>query len=68
MQFENLKTVKIDSKTMQSALELMKLCVTPKPRDAIHLATALDEGISTIVSDDVDFDHINGIKRTALDD
>ncbi|MEK6871872.1 MAG: PIN domain-containing protein [Nanoarchaeota archaeon] len=34
-----------------------------KPRDAIHLASALSENISEIISDDSDFDKIKEIKR-----
>ena len=33
------------------------------PRDAIHLATMRDSGLSTIVSEDSDFDRISGIER-----
>ena len=34
-----------------------------KPRDAIHAATALANGIKEIVSDDSDFDKIKELKR-----
>ena len=34
-----------------------------KPRDAIHAATALVNGINEIISDDSDFDKIKEIKR-----
>lgn len=34
-----------------------------KPRDAIHLAVMEEHGITEIVSDDVDFDRVRGIKR-----
>ena len=35
------------------------------PRDAIHAATAITNGIKEIISDDPDFDKITEIKRTA---
>ncbi len=34
-----------------------------EPRDAVHLATMRDVGISTIVTEDADFDRISGIER-----
>ena len=38
-----------------------------KPRDAFHIAIMKELGINTIVSDDKDFDKIQGIKRIKLD-
>ncbi len=35
------------------------------PRDALHAATALNAGISTMVSTDSDFDFVDGITRVA---
>ncbi len=34
-----------------------------KPRDAIHAATAIHLNIKEIISEDADFDHVNGLKR-----
>ena len=36
------------------------------PRDAIHVACALSRGITTIISDDSDFDRVKEIKRKSL--
>lgn len=33
------------------------------PRDAIHLASMKELGLSTIISEDTDFDHIKTVKR-----
>lgn len=33
------------------------------PRDALHAATALNRGITTIVSTDADLDAVNGLRR-----
>lgn len=33
------------------------------PRDALHAATALNNGIATIISADTDLDHIDGLAR-----
>ena len=38
-----------------------------KPRDAIHLATAKSMKCKAIISDDSDFEKIEGIKRIKLD-
>ena len=37
-----------------------------KPRDAIHVASALTNNIKEIVSDDPDFDKVKEIKRKKL--
>ena len=37
-----------------------------KPRDAFHLAVMRKHGIKRIVTTDVDFDNIPGVKRVAL--
>ena len=44
----------------------MKSYESLKPRDAIHLSAALSVNVSTIVSDDSDFDDVKEIKRNAL--
>jgi len=67
LQFDNLKIVKIDSDVLKAALNFMKDYKILKPRDAIHLAAALNAGASVIVSDDSDFDNIKEIKRKSLD-
>jgi len=37
-----------------------------KPRDAIHLAVMKEYGVSEIVTDDADFDKVDGITRVKL--
>lgn len=39
-----------------------------KPRDAIHAASAIVNGIKEIISDDPDFDKIKEIKRVKLEE
>jgi uncharacterized protein len=39
---------------------------TLKPRDAIHVATALTAGEKEIISDDADLDVVSALKRRAL--
>ena len=66
LQFDNLRIVGIDANIMKASLNFMKNYKALKPRDAIHLAAALEAGASVIVSDDSDFDGIKEIKRKAL--
>ena len=54
--------IPIDIEIVSASLELYKE-TNLKPRDSIHLATMKINGISTIVSQDSDFDKIKDIKR-----
>jgi predicted nucleic acid-binding protein len=36
------------------------------PRDSIHAASAISNGVGEIISDDPDFDKIKGVKRLGL--
>lgn len=67
LQFDNLKLTNVDENIMIKSLNLMKRYSSLKPRDAIHLASALSLGISAIVSDDKDFNNIKEIKRIRLE-
>jgi predicted nucleic acid-binding protein len=65
LQTPNLTFLKVDDETLWSALSLAEK-YRLAPRDAIHLACALNNGISTIISEDEDFDKIKEIKRTKI--
>jgi len=67
LQFDNLEIVGIDAKIMKTAVSMMKIYKTLKPRDAIHAATAQSNSASILVSDDPDFDVLTEIKRKALE-
>ncbi len=56
-----LEILPLPSSIVPKMIKYMKLGV--KPRDAIHVATMLEHGIFTIVSDDSDFDRIKEIER-----
>lgn len=61
----HLKLISADATVVMEAQRIIaeyKL----KPRDAIHAATALKNGIKEFVSDDPDFDSVSGIKRIKL--
>ena len=58
----NLEIVAVPFNAPLAAARMMKE-YNLKPRDAMHLATMQHYGITTIASDDKDFDRIKGIKR-----
>ncbi|MDR0372994.1 MAG: type II toxin-antitoxin system VapC family toxin [Nitrososphaerota archaeon] len=63
--FLNLQFIKIDENILSQAQGLINK-YTLKPRDAIHIASAVNQKIALIISDDQDFDGIKEIKRTPL--
>lgn len=67
LEMPNLHIISVDESTIRSSLRLMKEHKSLKPRDAIHLAAMLAKGLTEIVSDDSDFDKIQGIKRIKLE-
>ena len=62
LEFPNLKLLNVKRSIVLRAQRLMEKYEI-KPRDAIHAATALENGIETIVSYDRDFDKLEEIKR-----
>lgn len=66
LSFSNLTITPIDSSLMMDALHFMQKYPSLKPRDALHLASAIRSRASTIVTDDSDFDSVKEIKRTPL--
>jgi len=62
LEFPNLKFLNVKRSVVLRAQSLMEKYKI-KPRDAIHAATALENGIETIVSYDRDFDKLEEIKR-----
>lgn len=67
LKFPNLILLKIDEKIMGKAQELINM-YNLKPRDAIHAASVILNGINNILSDDSDFDKVKEIKRIPLND
>ena len=61
IELPNLEILSLPSSLVPKIIKYMKLGI--KPRDAIHIATMLEHGIFTIVSDDSDFDKIKEIER-----
>ncbi|MEM2123128.1 MAG: type II toxin-antitoxin system VapC family toxin [Candidatus Bathyarchaeia archaeon] len=67
LRFPNLKLLNIDEKVVWEAQRLMKRYGL-KPRDAIHSASAIKNGIREIVSDDPDLDILKELRRTRLEE
>ena len=62
LEFPNLKLLNVKRSVVLRAQKLMEKYGI-KPRSAIHAATALENGVETIVSYDRDFDKLEEIKR-----
>lgn len=60
-----LRVLDIDLTVIQKAQELIT-AYNLKPRDAIHAAAAQIHDCATIISDDRDFDSVNGLSRIPL--
>ncbi len=62
----NLRFIPVDYEVLWRSLEVVEK-LGLYPRDSIHVATALLENISTIVSEDKDFDAVPKIERQWMD-
>lgn len=65
LQTPNLTFLPVDVEVLWTAYGLSEKYKL-NPRDAIHAACALANGIHTVVSDDKDFDRVKEIKRKGL--
>lgn len=63
--FPNLEFIDVDKRVLSSAQSLLDKYKI-RPRDSIHLASAITKNVRTVVSDDEDFDKIKDIERTPL--
>jgi len=62
LEMAHLTVSPADAETLWKSLELGRQ-VGLHPRDAIHAATALSHGSPELISEDVDFDKVEGLKR-----
>jgi predicted nucleic acid-binding protein len=62
-----IRWIEVDRATVIGMLEAVEK-EDLKPRDAIHLSTMRMQGIDTILTEDTDFDGIEGIKRISPSD
>lgn len=63
--YPNLRFINTDLNIIIKAMEIAEN-YNLKPRDSIHIATALSRGIHNIISDDSDFDSVDIIYRIKL--
>jgi len=63
--FPKLKFLDLNFKIVKLAQELI-LENNLKPRDALHIATALNNGVNEVISEDTELDKISKIKRTSI--
>ena len=63
--FPNLHFIEIDLTILTQAQRLIER-YNLKPRDSIHIASALSRKIKKIISDDKDLDRVKEIKRISL--
>jgi predicted nucleic acid-binding protein len=63
LEIPNLTFLEVNDQTLWSAYNLAEK-YRLDPRDAIHIACALDHAIFTIISEDEHFDKVKEIKRT----
>lgn len=63
--FPNLEFIDVDSIILSSAQNLLEKYKI-RPRDSIHIASAITKNVRTVISDDQDLDKIKDIKRKPL--
>jgi predicted nucleic acid-binding protein len=63
--FPNLEFVAVDANIITQAQVLLDK-YNLNPRDSIHIASAIQRKIKTIISDDKDIDQVTEISRTSL--
>ncbi len=63
--FINLQFIEVDENILSQAQGLMNN-YNLKPRDSIHIASAINRRLKTIISDDKDFDKVKEVTRVPL--
>lgn len=66
LEFPNLRVLGVDAQHALRALQHMEDSEWLKPRDAIHLAAMDEHDLTSIVSDDDDFERIDSVQRLGL--
>ncbi len=66
LEYPNLKFLDIKTNIIISAQSLASTYGLD-PRDAIHAASCIENGIDEIITDDSDFDVVTGLKRIPLE-
>ena len=60
-----IKWIEVDKSVIIKMIDVFKKTILD-PRDAIHIASMKELGISSIVSEDNDFDKVDGIERVTV--
>jgi len=63
--FPNLEFIDVDKRTLSTAQALTDR-YRLKPRDSIHLASAVNRSLRAVITDDEDFDVVKEIERRPL--
>jgi len=66
LEFPHLKLLDVKTEDGVRMINYQKRYGSLKPRDAVHLSVALRNGIHTIVSDDDDFEDVDGVEWEGL--
>ena len=66
LKFPGLKLLKVDEKIIHSAQSIVEKYGV-NPRDSIHAACCVENGINRIVSEDVDFDKVTLLTRFSIE-
>ena len=67
MNYPGLRFIAIDEDVMRRS-QLVREKYNLKPRDAIHLSSAIERGVKKIITDDRDFNNLNEIERIGLNE
>ena len=67
MNYPGLRFIVMDEDVMRRS-QLMREKYNLKPRDSIHLSSAIGRGIKRIITEDRDFDNLKEIERIGLKD
>lgn len=63
--FPNLRFIAMDEDVMRRS-QIMREKYNLKPRDSIHLSSAIERNVKRMISDDQDFDNLKEIERIGL--
>lgn len=68
IQLPNLRILDVGSRELLRVIKFMDAYDRLTPRDAIHLSTAIESGIRSIVTDDEDFEVVSEVDRIGLEE
>jgi len=63
LKLERIKKYEMRRTTFEHALEIMEITPLKRPKDAINVATMLEQNIEKIISEDEDYDRVDLVKR-----